>query len=97
VISSRKCTALGLLLGLACSGQNEEIEKDTVDDPSSDSAALDSGTGDSSEPSYSLVLGEAPPDFTLTDSNPASMTYDQPVTVSDKTGFVTGWYFFKSS
>jgi hypothetical protein len=97
MISTRRSTALWLLFGLACSGQNEEIEEGTVDSASSDSAALDSGTGDSGSASYSLVLGEAPPDFTLTDTNPASITYDQPVTVSDKTGFVTGWYFFKSS
>ena len=52
-------------------------------------------TGDS--PLTSLVLGESPPDFTLVDSNPSSLTYAEPVTVTDKTGFVTGWYFFKSS
>ena len=48
-------------------------------------------------PLTGLVLGEAPPDFTLVDSNPSSITYGEPVTVTDKTGFVTGWYFFKSS
>ena len=97
-MTTRRSSSLWLVLGLfACSGESDEIGEDSGDSASADSADVDSGTGDTGPPTYSLVLGEAPPDFTLTDTNPASMTYDQPVTVSDKTGFVTGWYFFKSS
>ena len=57
----------------------------------------DSGETDTAPIRFSLAIGEVPPDFTLVDTNPASVSYEEPVTVSDKTGFVTGWYFFKSS
>ena len=66
------------------------------DSDSSGSAWVDDTDG-VTDPRTQLALGEAPPDFTLIDSNPSSITYGEPVTVTDKTGFVTGWYFFKSS
>ena len=61
------------------------------------SAGVDSAGVDTAPPQYQLAIGSVPPDFTLMDINPSSESSDQPVTVSDKTGFVTGWYFFKSS
>ena len=58
---------------------------------------FDTGEPDSGTPLTQLAIGSVPPDFALIDTNPTSISYEQPVTVTDKTGFVTGWYFFKSS
>lgn len=90
-----------LLLVLGCSGSGEpgEVTTDTAPtawpgDPDS-GAAGDSGSAPPAP--TSLALGEAPPDFSLMDTNPSSATYQQPVVPSKQLGVVTGWYFFKAS
>ncbi|MBL9037194.1 MAG: hypothetical protein JNG84_01645 [Archangium sp.] len=45
------------------------------------------------QPAAPVTPGEAMPDFTLTDVNPASMTAGQPVSVRSLQGRVSAWYF----
>lgn len=90
-----------LLLILGCAG-NSEVMADPLDTaPATWTEAPDSGAiADSGSPPAgptSLTIGEAPPDFSLIDTNPSSATYQQPVVPSKQLGVVTGWYFFKSS
>ena len=81
------------------SGQPGDSATDTalVDSGLADTGQGDTSQSDTSQPHYGLIVGEVPPDFTLTDTNLTSPTYDQAITVSEKTGHVTGWHFYKSS
>ena len=87
------------LIGMGCADLEEDSsDSAVVQDTHSDSAAdNDSGALDSDTPLTQLAIGSVPPDFALYDTNPTSQSFEEPVTVTDKTGFVTGWYFFKSS
>ena len=87
------------LLVVGCADVEEQSgDSGTVQDSPADSASsIDTGELDSGTPLTQLAIGSTPPDFALYDTNPTSQSFEEPVTVTDKTGFVTGWYFFKSS
>ena len=87
------------IIGVGCAeledGPNDSA---VVQDTQADSAIrFDTGELDSGTPLTQLAIGSVSTRFCTIDTNPTSITYEQPVTVTDKTGFVTGWYFFKSS
>ena len=89
-----RCGIPAMILMTACA---DPEQNPSVDHTGSQQVYDDSAASDTAPPIFSLAIGEVPPDFTLIDTNPASLSYEEPVTVSDKTGFVTGWYFFKTS
>ena len=93
-----------LFLALACTGDPEPVADtaapdDTLvsTDAAADTALPGEDTADTTPAATALPLGEPPPAITLTDVNPNSLSYEQPVATDKQRGVVTGWYFFKAS
>lgn len=54
---------------------------------------LVAGCGDDPEPLVPMAVGTLVPDFSLTDVNPGSSSYNQPVSPRSQLGKVSAWYF----
>ena len=55
--------------------------------------AVAGGGKDDPAPLVPMAVGTLAPDFTLTDVNPASPSYNQPVSPRSQLGKVSAWYF----
>ena len=56
-------------------------------------AAVLAGCGKDEKPLTPMSVGTLVPDFTVTDVNPGSSSYNQPVSPRSQLGKVSAWYF----